>query len=88
MSARIIEVIEVVSTIGQGLPHDPTRRVTEYFARDGTFLAVNDTCAPVPPNPGDRRMEEQLTALVEKELMERPVGDRPDSGKIYDKDDL
>lgn len=41
-SAKIIQVIETISVRGEGVPEDPTRHVTEYWAPDGTKLAVRD----------------------------------------------
>lgn len=37
--ARLIEVVEVKSIIGEGVKGDPIREIREYFAKDGTLLA-------------------------------------------------
>lgn len=42
MSARLIEVIEVVVTKGEGISEDPVRQVVQYWTKDGVFLADND----------------------------------------------
>lgn len=41
-SARLIEVIEVITSTGKGTENDPNRFVTEYWAKDGELLAVCD----------------------------------------------
>ena len=41
-SAKVIEVIETISTVGSGTEADPNRFVTKYWSLDGELLAVND----------------------------------------------
>lgn len=41
-SARIIEVIEVYTLIGNGTDDDPNRIRKEYWSKDGELLALND----------------------------------------------
>jgi hypothetical protein len=38
-NARVIQVVEVVSIIGEGVKGDPIREVIEYFDFDGVILA-------------------------------------------------
>lgn len=39
---RVIEVIEVDETTGEGVHPSPVRRVPTYYTLDGEFLARND----------------------------------------------
>ena len=41
-SAKVIEVIEVVTKAGRGTEQDPTRIITEYWSKEGKLLAVSD----------------------------------------------
>lgn len=38
MSAKVIQVIEVFSVGGKGVPDNPFRTVREFYELDGTFL--------------------------------------------------
>lgn len=40
--AHVIEVVHVVSIVGEGTTEDPVHAVHEYFALDGTILARHD----------------------------------------------
>lgn len=40
--ARLIQIIEVVTTKGKGVPGDPIRQVAEYWTLDGKLLATED----------------------------------------------
>lgn len=42
MSAKVIQVIESITTKGNGTKENPTRKVKEYYSFDGEFLADND----------------------------------------------
>jgi hypothetical protein len=41
-SARIIEVIETVSAVGEGTMEDPARSITRYWTKDGNLLWTSD----------------------------------------------
>lgn len=41
-SAQLMEVIVVTTSVGKGTSDDPIRIVTEYWAKSGELLAVND----------------------------------------------
>lgn len=41
-SARVIQVIETVSRIGNGTREDPVRFITQYWDFEGNRLACND----------------------------------------------
>ena len=41
-SAQLLEVIAVVTVIGNGTEQDPKRAITEYWSKDGRLLAVSD----------------------------------------------
>lgn len=41
-TARVIEVIEVVTYEGAGTPDDVGREVTRYFSTEGNWLATYD----------------------------------------------
>ncbi len=47
-SAKVIQVIEVMSNIGKGTEADPNRVVIELWSLDGNLLAVNDPCVIYP----------------------------------------
>lgn len=42
-SVRIISVVEVTTTVGDGTPGNPMRMVTEYWSLSGERLAVRET---------------------------------------------
>jgi hypothetical protein len=42
MSARVIQVIEVVQNRGTGVLGDPVRYIKQYWSFDGELLAEND----------------------------------------------
>lgn len=52
-SARIIEVIETVANRGAGVEGDPVRDVTQYWTKDGDFLAERDPWRPAHTLQGD-----------------------------------
>jgi hypothetical protein len=58
-STKIVEVIEVVTPRGRGVDEDPVRNVTQYYAKDGLFLAERD--------PADDIVEKQR---IEKAMQE------------------
>jgi hypothetical protein len=41
-SGRILTVVEVRHTVGQGTGADPAREIVEYFDADGALLATHD----------------------------------------------
>lgn len=41
-SARVIEVLEITSIVGEGTKHEPVRQVVEYFSPEGKLLARHD----------------------------------------------
>ena len=41
-SASVEQVIKTVAVFGDGVPDDPIREVTQYWALDGTLLATVD----------------------------------------------
>jgi hypothetical protein len=41
--ARVIQVVEVKSIIGEGVTGDPVRQITEYYDFDGTRLARTES---------------------------------------------
>lgn len=41
--ARVIEVVEVKSIVGEGIDGSPIRQITEYFSKEGELLARRDT---------------------------------------------
>lgn len=41
-SARIVEVIETRSLMGEGTPHDPCRTVIQYWHKNGELIATID----------------------------------------------
>ncbi len=45
-SVKVIPVIEVVLTVGRGVPEDPVRTVTEYWSLDGQRLSIVDSLSP------------------------------------------
>lgn len=47
--AKVIQVIEVEITRGNGVEGDVMRGVTQYWSLDGTLLAENDPCPPDKP---------------------------------------
>lgn len=47
MSAKVIEVIEVKTTIGKGVVGNPYREIIEYYTLDGKLIAHNDPCKEV-----------------------------------------
>jgi len=53
MKARVIQVIEVQSLRGMGIPEDVLRNVFEYFSFDGEKLSERD------PWMEERKLEEQ-----------------------------
>lgn len=42
-SARLIEVIEVITTRGKGVQGDPVREVRQYWSKEGELLAECDS---------------------------------------------
>ena len=46
--ARLVELIEIVTSEGDGTPANPKRLVTSYFRPDGTMVAVVDRYEPKP----------------------------------------
>ena len=42
MTARVIQVIEVVTTRGRGVELDPVRVVRQYYSLEGELLAERD----------------------------------------------
>lgn len=56
--ARLIQVIETSEVRGAGIPGNPMRRVTQYFATDGTLLAEVDPEASRQPDPGCQHMHQ------------------------------
>lgn len=42
-SVKTIEVIEVISTMGQGLTDNPYRKIAQYYTLDGKLLAESDS---------------------------------------------
>lgn len=42
-SVRVISVVEVTTTVGDGTPGNPMRTVTEYWSLSGERLAVKET---------------------------------------------
>ena len=41
-SAKVIPVVEVRTTTGDGTPESPYREITEYWSPDGVLLAISD----------------------------------------------
>ena len=41
-SVKVVEVVQVVTTKGNGTDEDPNRVITEYWSLDGELLAVVD----------------------------------------------
>lgn len=41
-SVRVISVVEVTTTVGDGTPGNPSRTVIEYWSLSGERLAVSD----------------------------------------------
>jgi len=41
-TARVIQVIETTSTIGEGIPENIMRTITEYWDLEGNLLATHD----------------------------------------------
>lgn len=41
-SARVVKVIEVKCSVGNGTESDPNRVIVEYWSTDGEFLAASD----------------------------------------------
>ena len=46
-AVRLITVIEVEATRGEGVEGDPIRSVTQYWSTDGTMLAERDPEDPI-----------------------------------------
>lgn len=42
MSAKVIQLIEVKTTKGEGINGDPVRQVTQYYTFEGTLLFEYD----------------------------------------------
>lgn len=42
-SVRVISVVEVTTTVGDGMPGNPMRTMTEYWSLSGARLAVRDS---------------------------------------------
>ena len=49
-SARIVEVIETRSLMGEGTESDPCRTVTQYWHRSGVLIATVDPIRKEPAN--------------------------------------
>ena len=47
--AKQVQVLEVRSVIGAGVPGDPVRELVEYFSLEGERLAQRDTLADESP---------------------------------------
>lgn len=43
-SAKVIQVIETISTRGKGTEENPCRIVHQYWSLEGELLAENDPC--------------------------------------------
>ena len=52
-SARIVEVIETRSLMGEGTPYDPCRAVIQYWHKNGELIATIDSMRKETTN--DRR---------------------------------
>jgi hypothetical protein len=54
---RVVEVIRLYVTRGEGTEQDRCRRVLQIWTTDGQLLAENDPCGPSlvpqPPMPGE-----------------------------------
>ncbi len=42
IEAKVVQVIQVMSRVGQGSVDDPVGHITEYYDMDGKLLARND----------------------------------------------
>lgn len=42
-SVRVVSVVEVTTTVGDGTPGNPMRTMTEYWSLSGERLAVRET---------------------------------------------
>lgn len=53
-SAKVIQVIQTMTTVGAGTSSDPNRVILQFWSLEGELLAVNDPVSPdasPPPFP-------------------------------------
>lgn len=56
-SARVIQVIQTMASVGKGTAMDPKRVVLEVWTLEGELIAVNDPYAIYPGTPSFRPQE-------------------------------
>lgn len=67
MSAKLIQVIEVVESTGRGVAGDPVRSVRRYYTPEGELLAERDEWAgfgvDIPASPDHARDLDWILAM-------------------------
>lgn len=44
-TARIVELIQTIESVGDGSDANPARRIEQYWTKDGDLLFTKDPCA-------------------------------------------